>query len=310
MSFSIQSRSNMKWLCAILVSFCLGGAVFSTHAAPPVTVTFYHTSDLHDTSKNIPRIAEYVRVQKEKYPNVLFLDTGDWFNKGDLSRLNTRGEAITALMGACGYDAIITGNHDYSFGTKRLVELVDRFSLPLLAVNCVWPETVKPQHVAPYRLFEFDGVDVAVIGTACPIRNHSKDKLLELLPIIPPVRSIVEKIQGQADIIVVMTHHGTPKDMELAQAVPRIDLIVGGHDHRIFNTMVYDEETRTVVPHSGRNGNYIGKIVLVWDGEKIVDRKTEIIPITPEMPPSPKVETIRQKYLSATPVGNQQTTEN
>ena len=102
-------------VCVLVVPFF---AVCAVGATNEVIITFYHTSDIHENSENLTRIAQFIQDQKTKNPNVLFLDTGDWFNLGDLTDLDTRGEAISELMGAMMYDAVILGNNDYSFGTK------------------------------------------------------------------------------------------------------------------------------------------------------------------------------------------------
>ncbi len=209
------------------------------------------------------------------------------------------------MMQACMYDAVIPGNHDWEFGSKRLVELVDKYSLPLLCANCVWPENMKPKNVVPYRIYPFEGVTVAVIGTTVPYRGweiqYDMDGLLKVRRIVESVRSLVSDLDEKADIIVLMTHIGFAEDQKAARALPRVDLIVGGHDHLLFETLFFDEKTQTVIQHSGEFGKYIGEIVLKWDGEKIVDRKVQIISITPDMPKCTKLEAMRKKYLSTLP---------
>ena len=59
---------------------------------------------------------------------------------------------------------MIPGNHEYSFGTERLAKLIDRFALPVVATNVIWPEGMEPEHAVPHRLFDLDGVTVAVIA--------------------------------------------------------------------------------------------------------------------------------------------------
>jgi 2',3'-cyclic-nucleotide 2'-phosphodiesterase (5'-nucleotidase family) len=105
-------------------------------------------------------------------------------------------------------------------------------------------------------------------------------------------------LDEKADIIVLMTHLGQKKDRELARALPRIDLIAGGHSHDTFDTMVFDEQVQTVIQHSGVWGFTIGEIILTWDGKKIVDRKTRVIKITPDMPKSAELEAMRKSYLA------------
>jgi 2',3'-cyclic-nucleotide 2'-phosphodiesterase (5'-nucleotidase family) len=274
-------------------------------ATDTVTVTFYHTNDIHDNSANLPQISRFIKDQKAKDSNVLFLDSGDWFIKGDLTPLNTQGEAIAAMMQPCLYDAVILGTHDSKFGSKRTLELVDRYSLPLLCANCVWAKNMIPKNLPPYRIYGLDGVTVAVIGIAGEPANDDVDGLLEIRwkknEITDSISSLVRDLDEKADIIVAITHMLTAEDRELARALPRIDLIAGGHDHRTFKTLVFDEESQTVIQHSGCCGEYVGEIVLKWDGEKIVDRQARVIKITPDMPKSAELEEMIKRYMSTLP---------
>ena len=300
----------MRWIFAAFFLLSVSISAYYAEAADTVTVTFYHTSDLHENSANLPQIARLVRDKKEKDSNVLFLDCGDRFNKGDLTPLKTRGGAMSAMIQGMSYDAVIPGNHDLTFGSKRFLELVDKYSLPLLCANCVWVGNMKPQNVPPYKIYQLDGVTVAIIGTAGSLthfgpagyKRDDADGLLEVRwetsEIVESIKSMVIDLQEKADIIVLMTHLGQKEDRKLGRALPRIDLIAGGHMHDTFDTLVFDEQTQTVIQHSGSHGIAVGEIILKWDGEKIVDRKARLIRITPDMPKSAELEAMRKSYLS------------
>jgi len=288
---------NMKrWILPTLV-VCLFVSAAYGQAAKTTTVTFYHTSDLHEHSKPLPQIARFVAEEKKEDSNVLFLDTGDWCNKGDLTPLNTRGEAIVEMMAASKYDAVIAGNHDFSFGAKRLAELVDKYSTPLLAANCEWAEKIKPRNVAPYKILKLDGVTVGIIGTAPPFTGDEKGPSVKILPIARAVLPRIAELTDKVDIIVLMTHIGPPEDRKLARALPRVDVIFGGHHHHRFSKLNYDKPTQTVIQHSGAFGGHLGKVVLTWDGSKIVARKAELIKVTPDMPRDKTVQAVADKYL-------------
>jgi len=300
----------MRWIFVAFFLQSVSISIYYAEAADTVTVTFYQTSDLHENSANLPQIARLVNEQKEKDSNVLFLDCGDRYNKGDLTPLKTRGEAMTAMIQAMSYDAVVPGNHDITFGSKRFLELVDKYSLPLLCANCVWIGDMKPKNVVPYKIYELNGVTVAIIGTAGSLthfgpagyKRKDADGLLEVRwetsEVVESIRSRVNDLDKKADIIVLMTHLGPKEDQKIAQALPRIDLIAGGHTHDYFYTMVFDEQTQTVIQHSGIGGVVVGEIILKWDGEKIVDRKARLIKITPDMPKSAELEAMRKSYLS------------
>ncbi len=272
---------------------CIVVTSVSAETLKPVTITFYHTSDLHEHSAGLSRIAKFVNDKKNDGGHVLFIDTGDWFNKGDLTPLNTQGEAIVEMMGACKYDAVITGNHDYTFGTKRLVELVDKYSIPLLAANWAGTKTFPSYHI-----HEFNGVKVGVIGTASTILNKAKDKDMKVQPVEQSVKAIVKKLENEVDIIVLLTHLGVEKDRELITAIPRLDILFGGHSHKQFSKLEFNEETRTALQHSGSRGKRLGELTLTWDGERVINYKSRLIRISEEMAPSKKVKTIADKYLA------------
>ncbi len=300
----------IRWIFTALNLLSVSISTDYAEATDTVTVTFYHTSDLHENSANLPQIDHLVREQKEKDSNVLFLDSGDRFNKGDLTPLKTRGEAMTAMIQAMSYDAVVPGNHDITFGSKRFLELVDKYSLPLLCANCGWIGDMKPNNVPPYKINELNGVTVAIIGTAGSLthfgpegyKRKDVDGLLEVRwetsEVVESIRSMVNDLDKKADIIVLMTHLGPKEDRKIAQALPRIDLIAGGHTHDYFYTLVFDGQTQTVIQHSGMWGVVVGEIIFTWDGEKIVDRKARLIKITPDMPKSTELEAMSKSYLS------------
>lgn len=282
-----------KIILILLLVFIVITSYILVQTSKPVTITFYHTSDIHEHSDGLPRIAKFINDKKEEKGNILFVDTGDWFNKGDLTPLNTQGEAIVEMMGACKYDAVIAGNHEYTFGTDRLGELVDKYSIPLLAANWAGPKTHPP-----YSIHEFNGVKVGIIGMACTIMNHAKDKGMKIHPVNQSVNAVVKKLETEVDIIVLLTHQGVKKDRKLVRAIPRLDIIFGGHDHREFSELEFNAKTRTVLQHSGSNGKSLGELSVTWDGEKVIDQKVRIIKISKEMTPSKKVKAIAEKYLT------------
>lgn len=263
------------------------------------TVTIYHTSDIHEQTGNLARIAQFVKGRRQADPNVLLVDSGDRFNKGDLPIMYTRGEAMFALIAACGYDGSVLGNHALSFGTKRLVELADRFPSRLLGANVTWPKDLTPKNAASHKILKLKGVTVALIGTASEHANHASDRLVKFTRVEDAIGKLVPELRKKADIVVLITHVGVERDREIARAVPGIDVICGGHHHRLFRKMVFDRRSRTVIQHSGAYAGLIAEIVLTWDGTKITGRRTRIIKVRPEMPEDAKVKALRAKYVGA-----------
>ena len=80
----------------------------------------------------------------------------------------------------------------------------------------------------------------------------------ETSEIIESIKNMVTDLGEKADILVLMTHLGPKEDRKIVQALPRIDLIAGGHTHDTFDKMVFDEQAKTVIKHSGIGGIYVG----------------------------------------------------
>lgn len=266
--------------------------------ADPVHLTLYHTSDIHENSTYVSRIAHFVKMRKQEDSNTLFFDTGDWFNKGDLTPLETKGEAIVAMLSACRYDGMILGNHEYSFGTVRLIELIDRYAIPLLCANCGWPEGASPETALPYNIFNLEGLRVAVIGMASTILNHRQDDLLQVDSNLDHIKNIVISLHNRADIVVLLTHLGEPRDLAIAKEIPRLDIILGGHDHKLYREMLYLDETQTIIHHSGAKGAFLGEVKLVWEDGHIVHRQARAIEPRMDMPVLDDVEIVRNYYVS------------
>jgi hypothetical protein len=272
--------------------------------AAETTVTIYNTGDLHAHTANLPRIAAFVKARRAEDPNVLLVDAGDLFNRGDLAIRVTEGEAMFDLLVASGYDACILGNHGLSHGAARVAELIDRLQFPLTEANAIWPEGMGPRIAKPYRLFAMHGVRVAVIGTSSEHINHRRGDLVQRRRIPEALRDLLPEVRKQADIVVLLTHVGTKRDREVAAELAEVspdgvDVIIGAHDHSKYEELVYDEASKTVIMHAGSHGSYLGEVALTWDGERIVQRASRLIPITADMPLDPAVQARRQTYIDA-----------
>ncbi|GJM79848.1 hypothetical protein HMSSN139_23440 [Paenibacillus sp. HMSSN-139] len=73
----------------------------------------------------------------------------------------------------------------------------------------------------------------------------------------------VEELRREVDLVIVMSHLGLPMDRQLAETVPGIDLIIGGHTHHLLEEPL--RIGRTMVTAAGKFGNYLGKVVIRRD---------------------------------------------
>ncbi len=102
------------------------------------------------------------------------------------------------------------------------------------------------------------------------------------------------------DIIIIVSHLGTKDDRELAQKVPGIDVIVGGHTH---DALLQGERVGdTIMVQAGCNNQYVGDLSLSIDPstKKILSYSSRLIPVTTTtITPDPAIEKIIAPYLEA-----------
>jgi 2',3'-cyclic-nucleotide 2'-phosphodiesterase (5'-nucleotidase family) len=100
--------------------------------------------------------------------------------------------------------------------------------------------------------------------------------------------------RAKADVIVALTHQFMAEDKQLAQAVPEIDLILGGHEHDPLNATV----GKTLILKTGSEAVALGRIdlaVTVGRARK-VEAKWALIPVTDGIPDAPEVAALVKGY--------------
>lgn len=223
-------------------------------------IRFYHTSDLHDHRGFAPRL----RALREREPGYLF-DCGDSLRGSQT--VYHRNEPIVAELDRAGYDAQAIGNREFHYLFPLLGARARRMHHPLVCTNLLDTK----ERPLPF-------VTSLVLGDAP--RVH----VLGLLIMQYPVRSRWERVFGwrflrpedavapyaatvpDGDLLLVLSHVGLRLDRALAAAVPRIDLILGGHSH---DTLFEPEEVNGVpIVHAGFYGRYVSRSELEYDAQR------------------------------------------
>lgn len=203
-------------------------------------IRILHVNDLHGFAEpfrpyrgetlvgGIAFMAARIEELRREKPSVV-LAAGDMLFGNDWANL-FQGESVVAAMNAIGFDAMAVGNHEFDLGPKVLAERVAECRFPVLGANVAGLNMVRP-----YVLKEIAGVRVAIIGVTTertPLFTHPRNVTgLTFVAPGPTVHTLLKEIAHRADVVVVLSHLGFPADRALAESVPGIDLIVGGHTH-------------------------------------------------------------------------------
>ncbi len=260
--------------------------------AGPLKVTLLHTNDMHGYLEGqmltgsdgksfefggLPHaLGTIARLKREAAGPVLLFDTGDlWV--GTLASNRDQGKTIIAAMNAIGYDAMTLGNHDFDQGVAVVQARASEARFPILIANIVEASSGKvPGWAKAYIVKEIAGIRFGIIGVAYARTPGISSKVKELqafkfIDELETLRQILPEVKRQADVIIVLSHAGFDADQRIAEALPDINVIVGGHTHTELRTPKVIGNT--IIVQAGARAQHIGRLELTIDraSKRIVD---------------------------------------
>ncbi|WP_016915845.1 metallophosphoesterase [Vreelandella stevensii] len=104
-----------------------------------MTLTIYHTNDLHGRTDAYPALVATLNEARETYGEGLLLDAGDIFS-GTLYFNEFQGQDALTFMNLMGYDAFVPGNHEFDLGDpetghQALAAFFAGADFPILGAN-------------------------------------------------------------------------------------------------------------------------------------------------------------------------------
>ena len=143
-------------------------------------------------------------------------------------------------MNLLDYQAMAVGNHEFDKPLSVLRMQRDLAQFPMLSANIY---ENGQRMFEPYKVFNLGGLKVAVMGLTTEgtrtLAHPDNVGRLEFRSVVGEAKVLVPELRSKADVVIAATHmghyedgkHGTQAegDVEMARAVPGIDLVVGGH---------------------------------------------------------------------------------
>ncbi|GGY51389.1 NAD 5'-nucleotidase [Bacterioplanes sanyensis] len=199
-------------------------------------------------SGGFPRVAAKINERAQALDNVLKLHAGDAIT-GTLYFTSFEGKADAELMNLVCFDAFALGNHEFDRGDEGLKLFLDELNqgscnTPVLAANVkpavgtpLAPQTAT-DYIQPYVIKEVDGQQVGIIGIDIANKTKSSSSPLattEFLDEKATAQATIDELQQQGvNKIVVLSHYQYANEVNLAQSLRGVDVIVGGDSHTLL----------------------------------------------------------------------------
>ena len=239
-------------------------------------VKIVHTNDIHARVEEddynqvigMDRLSGIAQAFTEGADGSLMLDSGDTFHGQPIATL-VKGESVAKLMKACGYDAMTTGNHDWSYGKDRLKELGGIANVKILSGNI--------KNADGTSFFDTDALvkeitkngktlKIGVFGVSDPeMKNKTTPSNVEGLDFQDAVsyakkEAAALRVEG-CDVVIALSHTLDPKNV--AAQVDGVDLWLCGHEHiELSESVTTPDGSKTYVSESGYYLNSVGLIDL------------------------------------------------
>ena len=239
-----------------------------------------HTNDTHgfllensERSFDAASLNIIKRIFESLGADVLLVDSGDTIF-GTPMFDKKLGVKMVEQINEIEYDAITTGNHDFDYGGKKLLDVSLQLTNPLLVANVVDTST-KKLVFNPYRFIKKGDYCVGIFGITTQEEVTGFEKYGESsFTISDPIEAAKEASsklkKGGADFIIALGHIGMDGRSELSSVdiiteVPGIDLFVDAHSHSSLKLrLIHEDGSQTLLV---RNRHYFSEIGVVIVGD-------------------------------------------
>jgi len=255
----------------------------------------------------VKTIADQIRAENGDIP-VMHLDSGDTFQGAPQFNLY-RGEIEMRSLQMLGVDAMAIGNHEFDNGTAALVSAYNKSGgFPLLASNYLFEwDTHKGlmDITSPYIILTRGSLKIGIVGIG---NDSSLNSIYQIggsigfnamEPIAAAIR-YVNVVRPMVDIVILLSHQGLDGDYELAEQVPGVDVILGGHHHVVLDPVKILEgpDGRDVlIVHSGVNYKILGELELAVQNQKVVWHEYKTHAITEDVNDDAEMMNMLKPYI-------------
>lgn len=290
----------------IALALLLASASFAQNAGDEclVRVTLLQVNDVYQfapvdrgAAGGLGRLATLRKQVMKESPNTLFLLSGDTISPSVESNTYKGAQMIDA-WNAIGLDFSVFGNHEFDFGPDELIKRIKESHFTWLGANVIDTKTGKTfADTPPFVLREFQGVKLGIFGIVLPETETTSrpGPNVDFLGACDTAKKTVANMKaGGAQVIVALTHLSMAEDKALAQCVQGIDVIIGGHEHTLLQSL----SERTPIFKMTSDAREMGRIQLNINAKsgKLQSIDWEIIPVNSRIEIDAQFTAVMSKY--------------
>ena len=208
------------------------------------TITILHFNDVYEMSPieagkagGLARVSNVRARLKARVPNLITTLGGDYVSPSAIGTARVNGERLAgrqmvAVLNRLGLDWATLGNHEFDIPEAAFRARLAETRYKIVSSNVTdaagapFPGTV-PTAIVPVKT-PSGTIRLGLLGLTI---DANRQPWVKYVPFLDAARAAVAALKGRSDAIVALTHLDLDEDRQLAEQIPEIDVILGGHDH-------------------------------------------------------------------------------
>ena len=265
-------------------------------------IVILSVNDMHASIDQFPKFAAMVDSLRAVYPDMLLFSAGDNRTGNPVNdQYDPVNYPMIELMNQTGFDLSTVGNHEWDGNIVNLQNDIERAKFPFLCANVFIPETVKLD-IKPFVTMEHQGVKMAVVGMVEVRHDNIPGAHPDNLKLVSFKRPEVvlpeyQYLRTQNDVVILLSHCGFEDDMELAQASPWLDAIIGGHSHTLIENP--SETNGVLITQSGSHLKYATLMKLRVKDHKVVAKEALVLDVNKVKKEKPEIKKLLDEFNDA-----------
>lgn len=283
-----------------------------------VTLKFVQVNDVYEIAPlnageygGMARVAHIRDSIKNIFPNTYLVMAGDFLSPSLIGSIKVDGERLKGkqmidVMNAMDFDLVTFGNHEFDLDDadfqKRLNESTFQWTSANVKHNVdgtIIPFITKQGNLdIPVPEYSFltaknelgKEIKVGLFSVTLPANPR---EYVYYGDIYSEAKKAYEEVSKESDLVLALTHVSIGEDMEIAQLLPDLPLIMGGHEHN----NITKKEGKTIIAKADSNAKtaYVHTITVDL-ASKVTQINSQLVQINHTVKSAPAVEKIVQKW--------------
>lgn len=267
----------------MLIASCKTPKSIATNDDGKIEVVFVQVNDVYEIAPiangkegGMARVATLKKQYKHANPNTFLVMSGDFLSPSVYNSLQYQGKRIRGAqmvqsMNAAGMDIAVFGNHEFDISENELQDRINESTFSWVSTNTFHKlkDSIVPfsrtsvSGTQPFpetftmSVKDADGTTAKIGFIGLTLSSNPADFVYYKDPLLA-AKEAYSKLKDSVDAVVAITHQAIADDIVLAKELPRLAVILGGHEH----SMIFNKTGNVYITkaHSNARSAYVVKL--------------------------------------------------